>query len=114
VAALESVLFLRDPFPVPSVAKLFGFGFDQNTRLIIFVANLQLAQGETSSSVLVNLVDSNNQSYDIPAEDVRATPNFNFTQVIFRLPDSLSLGTCTISVKAHGQVSNSGTVQIRI
>ena len=76
----------------------------------IMAANVQ---GETSSSIVVNLIDSNNQSYDVAAEDVRPVPNFNFTQVIFRLPDNLSVGPCTIKLKAHGQVSNSGTIRIR-
>jgi hypothetical protein len=114
VAALDSVLFLSDPFPVINGADLFNLGVDRNTRVIIFVTNLQLAQGETSSAVVVNLVDSNNQSYDIAAEDVRPVPNFNSTQVIFRLPGNLPVGTCTIKVKAHGQESNAGTIRIRI
>jgi hypothetical protein len=114
VAALDSVLFLRDPFPVVNGADLLNLGSDRNTRVIIFAANLQLAQGETSSAVVVNLVDSNGLSYDIPAEDVRPVPNFNFTQVIFRLPNNLPAGTCTIKVKAHSQVSNAGTIRIRM
>lgn len=114
VAALDSMSFLRDPFPVVNGADLLNLGGDRNTRVIIFAANLQLAQGETSSSVVVNLVDSNNQSYDIAAEDVRPVPNFDFTQVIFRLPNNLPAGTYTIKVKAHGQVSNAGTIRTRI
>ena len=114
VAALDSVLFVRDPFPVVNGADLLNLGVDRNTRVIVFVMNLQLAQGETSSSVVVNLIDSNNQSYDLAAEDVRLVPNFDFTQVIFRLPDNLSAGTCTIKIKAHGQISNAGTMRIRI
>jgi len=113
-AALDSVLFLRDPFQVVNSADQLNPGTDRNTRLIIFVTNLQLAQGEPSSSVVVNLTDSNNQSYDIAVEDVRPVLNFGFTQVIFRLPDNLSVGTCTIKVKAHAQVSNAGTIRIRI
>ena len=81
---------------------------------MIFVMNLQLAQGETSTSVVVNLIDSKNQSYDIAAEDVRPVPNSNFTQVIFRLPNNLSTGTCTVRVKAHSQFSNTGAIRIRI
>jgi len=76
--------------------------------------NLQLAQGETASAVVINLMDSNNQSYDLAAEDVRPVPNFPFAQVIFRLPDSLPVGSCMIKVKAHGQNSNVGTIRIRI
>jgi len=114
VAALDSVLFLRDPFPVVNGANLLNLGVDRNTRVIVFVINLQLAQGEISSSVVVNLTDSNNQSYDVAAEEVRLVPNFNFTQVTFRLPDNLPAGTCSIIIKAHGQVSNLGTIRIRI
>lgn len=112
-SALDSVLFLRDPFPVLNSANLLNRGVDRNTRIIVFVTNLQLAQGESSSSIIVNLISSNNQTYDVPAEDVRTVPNSQFTQVIFRLPDNLSAGTCKIEVKAHGQVSNVVTIRIR-
>lgn len=80
---------------------------------IVFVMNPQLGPGETSSSVVLVLVDSNNQSYDV-AEDVRSAPNFEFAQVIFWLLNSLTAGTCTIRIRAHGQVSNVGTIRIRI
>ncbi len=105
-AALDSLLLLRDPFPVQSVANWLSFGPDRNTRVIIFVANLRLNLGETSSSVVVNLIGSNNQSYDVAAEDVRLAPNTDFAQVTFRLPDTLAPGACTVTVKAHGQFSN--------
>jgi hypothetical protein len=71
VAALESVILLRDPFPVSRFETWFNFGVDTNTRVMVFVANLQLNQGEASSAVLVKLTDSINQSFDVPAEDVR-------------------------------------------
>jgi murein DD-endopeptidase MepM/ murein hydrolase activator NlpD/photosystem II stability/assembly factor-like uncharacterized protein len=112
-AALDSVLFLRDPFSVVNAANLFNRGLDQNTRVIVFVTNLQLQLGETSSSVLINLIDSTNQNYDIAAEDVRPVPNTSLTQVIFRLPDNLSLGICSIKVRAHSQISNAGIIRIR-
>ena len=113
-AALDAVLFMRGPFLVLNSHRYFNPTFDPNTRVMIFVGNLQLAQGETSSAVVVNLVASNNQSYDLASEDVRSVPGFGSTQVIFRLPDNLTPGTLTIKVKAHGQVSNSGTMRIRI
>ena len=111
-AAVDSVLFLRDPFPVVNPANQFG-NSDKNTRVMIFVTNLQLVQGETASAVVVNLIDQNNQSYDITAEDVRTVPNFGFTQVTFRLPNNLPDGTCVLKVKAHGQSSNIGTIRIK-
>jgi N-acetylneuraminic acid mutarotase len=112
-AALDSILYLRDPFRVLNTADLLNLGSDRNTRVVISVTNLQLAQGEPSSAVVVNLINANSQSYDIPAEDVRLIPNTIFTQVIFRLPDNLPVGTCVIKVKAHNQTTNSGTLRIK-
>ncbi len=79
---------------------------------MVFVANLQLGSGETAAAVMVNLIDSNNQSIDVPAEDVRLNPITGFAQVTFRLPDPLSAGACAVKVKAHGHVSNSAIIQI--
>jgi hypothetical protein len=73
-----------------------------------------LLPGETAASIVVNLSDSNSQSFDLTAEEVRTVPNFTFTQVVFRLPNNVAIGACTIRIKAHGQVSNPGTIRIRI
>ena len=89
-------------------------GLDLNTRVLIFASNLKLAQAETASAVLVNLIDSNNKSYEVPAEDVRAVPNFEFMQIVFRLPNNLPVGTCTVRITLHGETSNVGTFRIRI
>lgn len=113
-AALDSLLFVRDPFPVMNTDDLLNPGPDHNTRVIVFVSNLQLLPGEAASAVVVNLTDSNNQSFDVTAEDVRPVVNQNFSQVIFRLPNSIAIGTCTVTVKVHGQVSNPGPIRIRI
>jgi hypothetical protein len=113
VAALDSLLFTRDPFPVISVSALLNFTLDQNTRLIVFVTNFQQAPGDPPSSVKVNLLDGNGQSYEVGAEDVRPVPLSNFMQVTFRLPDNLPAGACTIKIKAHDQESNSATTRIR-
>ena len=113
VTALDALLFLRDPFPVFNEPTLFNSSPDRNTRVILFVSNLHLLQNETASSVIVNLVDSNNQSFDIAAEDVRPVPNMALTQVRFRLPNNLATGRCTLMVKAHGQTSNPGKMTIR-
>jgi hypothetical protein len=115
VAAVDALLFLRDPFPVisPGDLPLFNSGLDRNTRVLVFVANLQLAPAETATSIRVILMDSNGQSYDVGAEDVRAIPGFNFTQVKFRLPDNLPPGVCNIKIRAHNQETNSGNIRIR-
>jgi len=106
--AFDSILWLRDPFLVLNGANLINPVADINTRVVILVSNLS-----PSSPVVVNLIDSNNQSHEIPAQDVRAVPNQEFTQVTFRLP-SLPAGTCRIKVIANGQSSNTATFRIRI
>ena len=112
-AALDATLFFRDPFPVVNTHNLLNQGPDKNTRVVLLVTNLQLVQGETASSVIVNLTGSNNEAYNLPAEDVRPVISSNFAQVVFRLPDALAPGTCTIKVKARGQESNPGTIRIK-
>jgi hypothetical protein len=111
-AALESVVFTRDPFHVESISARFSPVPGQNTLVMIFAQNLRLNQGETASDVIVNLVDGSNQSFDVPATDVRAVPNVDLTQVLFLLPDALAPGTCKVTIKAHGQSSNTGTIRI--
>jgi len=111
-AAFESLLFTRDPFRVKSVAGWLDLPPNQNTLVLVFAQNLRLNQGETASAVVVNLVDANNQSFDVVATDVRAVPNVDLVQVLFRLPDALATGTCKVTIKAHGQSSNMGTIRI--
>ena len=72
-----------------------------------------MANGETSSSVLVNLTNAYLMTYTVAAEDVRVVPGFSFTQVTFRLPDNLQPGAVNIKVRAHGQESNAGTIRIK-
>jgi hypothetical protein len=113
-AALDSMLFLRDPFPVVNVANLLNRGNDSNTRVVLFALNLELGSGAPASSVIIRLVDSSNRNHDVPAEDVRRVTTFPFTQVIFRLPDGLPAGTCLVEIRAQGRTSNTGIIRIRI
>jgi Calx-beta domain-containing protein/fibronectin type III domain protein len=111
-AALESLLLIRDPFHVQSVEDWWNLGPDRNTRVILLVNNLQLNPGELPSAVQVSLVDANNQTFDVNAEDVRPVSVLGFANVTFRLPNNLAAGVCTVTVKAHSQVSNTGTIRI--
>jgi hypothetical protein len=111
VAAVDSLLLLHGPFPLVNVAAWLNLQSDSNTRVIVFVLNLPASQ---SSSLIVNLVDSNNHSYDVPAEDVRPVPGTNFAQIVFRLPNNLPVGVCSVRVKALGQTTNAGVIRIRI
>lgn len=111
-AAVDSLLLLRDPFPLLSLAPWFHQGTDRNTRVFVFATDLMLNPGETAAAVTVNLVDSNSLSRDIAAEDVRAVPNSSFVQVTFKLPSDLPAGVCQVTIKAHGQTSNTGAFRI--
>src|SRR5581483_6069422 len=97
-AALDSLLLMRDPFPIVNDNDLLNFGTDRNTRVILFVRNLPTTNLD-SACVVVSLTDNRNQVFDLPAEDVRYLSDFGFTQVTFRLPDSAAAGTCTLSIK---------------
>jgi hypothetical protein len=110
--ALDAALFLRDPFPIVSGRNFLNTPPDFNTRVVVFVTNLQLLPGELPSSVQIRLVDDDNDTFVIPAEDVRTVPGQSFTQVVFRLTGGISPGVCTITVMAHSQTSNPGTIRI--
>jgi hypothetical protein len=84
-AALDADLYTRDPFRVMRIEEFIG----GNTRVILFARNLQLNPGEPVSAVEVRLIGSNNQIFNVAADDVRTVPNTDFMQVIFRLPDAL-------------------------
>jgi len=110
-AVLDSILLIRDPFLVVNSANLINPKSDPNTRLVILVVNIP---NVPASSVVVNLIDSNSQSYDITAQDVRAVPNFVLAQITFRLPSNLPVGTCKIKVIIQSLSSNTATFRIRI
>jgi len=109
-AAVDSILLIRDPFPVVNSANLINPVSDPNTRLVIFVINMPIVP---ASTVVVNLIDSNNQSYNITPQDARVVTNFEFVQITFRLPNNLPVGTCKIKVIAQGQTTNTATFRIR-
>ena len=112
IAAVDAVLFVTDPFPIINSGNLISPASDRNTRVMVFVRGLSLPPGQPASSVVVNLVDTNNQPRNIAAEDVRLVPNFDFTQVTFRLPNDLAAGTYKITVVFGSQSSNTGSIRI--
>ena len=109
--ALESLLFTRDPFKVLRIPHLVDVP-DNNTRVLLFATGLQLDPGEAASAVTVRFIGSNNEIFNVLAEDVRAVPGTDFTQVVVKLPETLQAGTCTLTVRAHGRVSNLGSIRI--
>src|SRR5262249_42138013 len=96
-SALDSILMVRDPFLVVNRGNVINPNTDRNSRIIIFVADLQLQAG-VPSLVTINLIDTNAQTYNIAALDYRPVPNQALTQITFRLPDNLPPGTCQVKV----------------
>jgi uncharacterized repeat protein (TIGR01451 family) len=112
--ALDSLSLTTDPFSVVNPANLLKQPNDPNTRVILFVLNLELFTGETAASVTVNLTDANGLVHNLPALDVRPIPNgLGFSQVTFRLPSNLPVGTCQVKLTAHNLISNIGTIRIK-
>jgi Calx-beta domain/Beta-propeller repeat len=111
-AALDSYFAVRDPFRVLGIPEWFVGAPDQNTRATLFARGLQLNFGEVPSAVVVRIIASNSQVFDVSAEDVRSIPGTDLTQVVIRLPNNLVAGTCSVSIRAHTRVSNTGTIRI--
>jgi Metallo-peptidase family M12/Fibronectin type III domain len=84
-AALESLFRTRDPFAILR-STLLSPSLDKNTRVVVFVNNLQPAPGEPPSAVVVSLVDNNNQRFDVMAETVTLLVNSPYSQVISDYP----------------------------
>jgi hypothetical protein len=112
IAAVDAVLLVTDPFPIINSGNLINPASDRNTRVLVFVRGLFVPPGEPASSVVVNLVDTNNQLRNIAAEDVRPVPNVDFSQITFRLPSDLAPGTYNITVVFGSQSSNTGKIRV--
>ncbi|HKU75337.1 MAG TPA: hypothetical protein VJR02_15610 [Pyrinomonadaceae bacterium] len=108
-AAFDSILWLRDPFPVINSSNLLVPVSDPNTRVAVFVANMP---NVPASSVVVNLIDSNNASFNITPVAVHEFTDLQFTQVTFRLPNGLAAGTCRVKVSTQTLTSNTATFRI--
>lgn len=110
-AAIDARLKLRDPFRVLIPDWITG-ETDRNSRILLFARNLRLDPGELPASVIVTFIGSDNQFFQIGAEDVRAVPDTEFTQISVRLPNNLAPGTCQVFIRAHSQSSNMATIRI--
>lgn len=113
-AALDWVLFLRDPFRVVNPLNWLSGSANPNTAVVVFAENLILPFFEAPSAVGVTLVDINNQTFSLSAEQVSpvTVSGLNLSQVVFRLPNGLAPGTCTVKLVYKGKVSNTATIRI--
>jgi hypothetical protein len=110
--ALDSVTFMRDPFPLTTVDN---FSLDQRTRVTLFALGLELLPGEDISVVTAQVEDAGHKTYPLKVEYVGKVPGFDWlTQVVIRLPDDfLNAGDFLVSVNLRGAVSNKAVIGIR-
>ena len=112
-AALDALLLRRDPFSIVGVPDWWPNATDKNTRVILFAKNLELNPGESPLAIIVRIIGLNNQVFDVPAESVEPIHNFEFTQVVIRLPNNVPAGTRFVTIRAHGRASNAGTIRVQ-
>jgi len=110
-AVLESVWLLRDPFPL---GNSFNFSSDEHTRITLFATGVELAAGESLSSVAVQLEDSQNHIYPLVVEDIRKVPGLDWlSQIVVRLPDSIQTeGDFRISITFRGTAGNKPLISV--
>lgn len=110
--ALDSVTFLRDPFPLTTANN---FSLDQRTRITLFAVGLELTSGEDPSVVTAQAEDVAHRTYPLTVESIGKVPILGWlTQVSIRLPDGLGgAGDVLVSVALRGAVSNKVLIGIR-
>jgi hypothetical protein len=79
---------------------------------MLFVRNLELNPGENSSAVIVRLISSTSQVIEVFSEDFRPVPDTDLMQVVFRVPNNIAPGQCSVLVRSHGRFTNMGTIRI--
>lgn len=110
--ALDSVTFIRDPFPLTTINN---FSLDQRTRVTLFALGLELLPGGDIAVVTAQIEDAEHKIYPLKVEYVGKVPGFDWlTQVVIKLPDDfLKAGDVMVSVSFRGAVSNKALLGIR-
>ena len=109
--ALDSVTWLRDPFPV---VTSHNFSLDARTRLVLFATHVNLTPGENTSVVTAQAEDSQNRVFPLTVESVGKVPRFNWlTQVVVKLPDELAdAGEVRVGINLRGVSSNKAPLRV--
>ena len=110
--ALDSVTFVRDPFPVRTA---HNFSDDGRTRVALFARSVVLAPDEPTSVLTAQVEDMQHGVLTLPVEYVGKVHQFGWlTQIIVRLPEELEGGgDVKISIALRGVRSNSPIIGIK-
>jgi uncharacterized protein (DUF1800 family) len=103
--ALDSVTFKREPFAVNSTNN---FSADGRTRVMLFVMNPGLLQGESAGAVTADAEDYTHTIYPLRVEYAAPVPGYEWmSEVVVRLNDNMGdVGDVLIRVNIHGVASN--------
>jgi YVTN family beta-propeller protein len=103
--ALDSVLWLRDPFQLNSPVP---WGVDRRTRVMLFAMNFDLLPGENISVMTADAEDASHRIYPLTVEYVGRIPGFDWLScVIIRLNDDMGdIGDVLVRINVRGVSSN--------
>lgn len=109
--ALDSVLQTRDPF-APTTEYI---GANRETRLQLYLVDMDLFTGETLSSISVSAVDMQQSTHVLVVEDLRKVPGVPWlSQLTVCLPPSLTgPRDLNVTVSARTQVSNAAKIHVK-
>ncbi len=105
--ALESVSMTAEPFSLSAETNFSPN--DPQTRITLFVMNLDLLAGETQNSLTADAEDAAHVHYPLKVEYVGTVPGFDgIYMVVVRLNDLMTgnLGDVLIRLNLHGMGSN--------
>lgn len=103
-AALDSVTFVRGPFPIIGP---HNFSADQHTRVILFTSNLGLAQPP--------FLTVQASGFPLTVENVgpvSGVAGLSASYIVVRLPDGLPSGDLSLTVSWNGATSNTALLGI--
>ena len=107
--AVQSVMFLRDPFTLTTTHNLSS---DTRTRLTILARNMETTEDETVAPPTVQAEDSLHRVVSLPVEFVGKVPKATWlTQIVVRLPDGLE-GEIQLSISFRGRTSNKAAINV--
>jgi hypothetical protein len=103
--AIDSVLWLRDPFQINSPVP---WGLDGRTRIMLFAMNLEFQPGENISLVSADAEDASHHVHPLIVEYVGTVPGFTWLScVVVRLDDDMSgIGDVLVRIKLRSVPSN--------
>lgn len=103
--ALDSVLWLRDPFSLDSPVP---WRTERRTRVMLFAMNLELLAGEDISIVTADAEDASHRIYPLVVESVGRVPgSYWLSNVTIRLNDEMGdPGDVLVRIRLRGVSSN--------